>query len=223
MSHYTTEVRYICETYAELSESQGYSKVDEIIAKSRAKVFDFDYPIFDEAYRSVLETKILRHYYTREICAETVGRWKLFLQATMNEIMPYYNQLYESELIKFDPLRDVDLYTEHEKNGEGETSTNINAEINEDKWRYYHDTPQGGITGLESLKYLTEAERNDNNQTSESETNGNYTDTETYLQHVYGKGRSVSFSKLLKEFRDTFLNIDMMIIDDLKDLFMLIW
>lgn len=223
MSHYTTEVRFICETYADLTESQGYNKVDDIIAKSRAKVFDFDYPIFDEAYRSVLETKILRHYYTREICAETVGRWKLFLQATMNEIMPYYNQLYESELIKFDPLRDVDLYTEHEKNGEGETSTNINAEINEDKWRYYHDTPQGGITGLESLKYLTEAERNDNNQTSESETNGNYTDTETYLQHVYGKGRSVSFSKLLKEFRDTFLNIDMMIIDDLKDLFMLIW
>ena len=223
MSHYTTEVRFICETYADLTESQGYNKVDEIIAKSRAKVFDFDYPIFDEAYRSVLETKILRHYYTREICAETVGRWKLFLQATMNEIMPYYNQLYESELIKFDPLRDVDLYTEHEKNGEGETSTNINAEINEDKWRYYHDTPQGGITGLQSLKYLTEAERNDNKQTSDSETNGNYTDTETYLQHVYGKGRSVSFSKLLKEFRDTFLNIDMMIIDDLKDLFMLIW
>lgn len=223
MSHYTTEVRFICETYADLTESQGYNKVDDIIAKSRAKVFDFDYPIFDEAYRSVLETKILRHYYTREICAETVGRWKLFLQATMNEIMPYYNQLYESELIKFDPLRDVDIYTEHEKNGEGETSTNINAEINEDKWRYYHDTPQGGITGLQSLKYLTEAERNDNNQTSESETNGNYTDTETYLQHVYGKGRSVSFSKLLKEFRDTFLNIDMMIIDDLKDLFMLIW
>lgn len=223
MSHYTTEVRYICETYAEFTESQGYNKVDEIIAKSRAKVFDFDYPIFDEAYRSVLETKILRHYYTREIGAETVGRWKLFLQATMNEIMPYYNKLYESELINFNPMHDVDLYTEHEKNGEGETSSTINAEINEDKWRYYHDTPQGGITGLQSLKYLTEAERNDNEQTSESETAGNYTDTETYLQHVYGKSRGVSFSKMLKEYRDTFLNIDMMIIDDLKDLFMQIW
>lgn len=223
MSHYTTEVRYICETYAEYTESQGYKIVDEIIAKSRAKVFDFTYPIFDEKYRSVIETKILRHYYTREICAETVGRWKLFLQATMNEIMPYYNKLYESELIKFDPMRDVDIHTEHEKNGEGETATTINSEINEDKWRYYHDTPQGGITGLESLKYLTEAERNDNEQTSESETAGNYRDTESYLQHVYGKGRGVSFSKLLKEYRDTFLNIDMMIIDDLKDLFMMIW
>jgi hypothetical protein len=28
---------------------------------------------------------------------------------------------------------------------------------------------------------------------------------------------------MLNEFRDTFLNIDMRIIDELKDLFMLIW
>lgn len=223
MSHYTTEVRYICETYAEYTESQGYKKVDEIIQKARPKIFEFYYPIFDEAYRAVLETKILRHYYTREIGAETVGRWKLFLQQTMNEIMPYYNKLYESELIKFDPMRDVDIYTEHEKKGEGNTSTNTKADINEDKWRYYHDTPQGGITGLKSLRYLTEAEHNENNQNANSDTAGNYTDLESYLQHVYGKGRGVSFSKLLKEYRDTFLNIDMMIIDDLKDLFMLIW
>lgn len=67
MSHYTTEVRYICEVYAEYTESQGYKHVDEIIAKARPKIFDFYYPIFDEAYRSVLETKILRHYYTREL------------------------------------------------------------------------------------------------------------------------------------------------------------
>ena len=67
MSKYTTEVRYICEYYASLSESADYTSVNEIISKSRDKIFSFDYPIFDESYREILETKILKRYYTREI------------------------------------------------------------------------------------------------------------------------------------------------------------
>lgn len=223
MSHYTTEVRYICETYAEFTESQGYKKVKQIISKSRAKIFDFDYPIFDEAYRPVLETKILRHYYTREICAETVGRWKLFLEATMNEIMPYYNKLYLSELLKFDPLRDVDMHTEHTKEGEGGTTGNTTGSRTEDNWRYYHDTPQDGITGLQSLKYLTEAERQDNEASTSAQTTGTYEDTETYVQHVFGKSKGMTYSKMLEEYRKTLLNIDMMIIKDLEDLFMMVY
>lgn len=197
--------------------------VDEIIQKARGKVFDFAYPIFDEAYRSVLETKIIRHYYTREIGAETVGRWKLFLQSTMNEIMPFYNQLYMSELIKFDPLKDVDLTTEHTKEGKGNRNADTTQISESENWRYFHDTPQGGVEGLKSLRYLTEAERTDNTTETESNTSGNYTDTEDYLQHVYGKSGGASYSKMLQEYRNTFLNIDMMIINDLEDLFFGLW
>ena len=116
MSKYTTELRFVCESYCGLNESEGYDKVEDIISKSRKRVFDFDYPIFDDAYKSVLETKIIRHYYTREICAETVGLWKLWLDARMNEIMPYYNKLYESELIKFNPIYATDLHKEGQNN-----------------------------------------------------------------------------------------------------------
>ena len=63
MSKYTTEVRFICENACGYRESQDYDKIDEIIAGSLSKIFDFDFPIFDENYRGVLETKILRHYY----------------------------------------------------------------------------------------------------------------------------------------------------------------
>ena len=87
MSKYTTELRYICEMYAG-GESKGYSDVNKVIQAAIPKVFDFDFPIFDEAYRNVLCTKILKHYYTREIAAETVGLWKLWLDTKMNEIMP---------------------------------------------------------------------------------------------------------------------------------------
>ena len=108
MSNYTTELRFICESLCDLKESKGYNNIPEIINTSYKRVFNFYYPIFDESYRPILEKKIIRHYYTREICEETVGLWKLRLEDKMNEIMPYYNKLYESELLKFNPFYDID-------------------------------------------------------------------------------------------------------------------
>ena len=67
MSKYTSEVRFICENMAGLVESVGYASVDDVLKNSRKKIFDFSYPIFDEAYKPVLETKILKHYYLTHI------------------------------------------------------------------------------------------------------------------------------------------------------------
>ena len=117
MSHYTTEVRYICETTAGLTESEGFNSIDTILDKCTDDIFNFDYPIFDEAYRFPLNKKILRHFYTREIGEETVGLWKLRLQQTLNEIMPYYNKLYESELYDLNPFYNVDLTTDRHVTG----------------------------------------------------------------------------------------------------------
>ena len=91
MSKYSTEVRFICETAAGLIESKGYNDVESIIDKAVGSIFESDIPFFDNDYGIKLEKKILRHYYTREIGLETVGLWKLQLNTTMKEIMPYYN------------------------------------------------------------------------------------------------------------------------------------
>lgn len=63
-----------------------------------------DYPIYDESYRQVLNNKIINHFYLREIGAETPDRFNFYLGRKMQEIMPYYNQMYKSELLQFDPL-----------------------------------------------------------------------------------------------------------------------
>ena len=69
------------------------------------KVFDEQVVIiFDECHRKELNDKIIEHYYFREIGAETPDRFNFYLRRKMREIMPYYNQLYISEMIKFDPL-----------------------------------------------------------------------------------------------------------------------
>lgn len=102
MSYYTTEVRDLCESFGGYAE--GVRGIDEQIDTARKTIFDFDYPVFSEEYRGYLEKKILKHYYFREIGAETFGMWQLQLSTKLNEIMPYYNQLYKSELVKLEPL-----------------------------------------------------------------------------------------------------------------------
>lgn len=358
MSKYTTEVRFICETAAGFTESVGYKSIKRVLTEAAPKVFDFDFPIFDEEYRLPLEIKILRHYYTREICEETVGLWKLRLEDKLNTIMPYYNKLYESELIKFNPMYDVDLTRDHKTKNDGENnntsnrithgessgtsagtrndtlnnvkkgssntdSENTNAGTvdttikntnngtvvttgsantsetssvikNGTAWKLYSDTPQGGINGIAhatddvaNMAYLTNATKDTTNEQtntsgegesssksnqttndtnngttkvvssdtnngnvntttndtetgtvdSESHTTNNgqtdgtenftekntVTSTEDYLEHVKGKQGVISYSRMLTEFRETFLNIDKLILDELSDLFFGLW
>lgn len=122
MSKYTTEVRYICEEAAGLQDSVGYSNIESVITTAAPLIFDFDFPIFDEAYRLPLEKTILRHYYTREIGEETVGLWKLRLWDRLSLIMPYYNKLYYSETLQFNPLYDVDYTRTSTTDLSGQTS-----------------------------------------------------------------------------------------------------
>lgn len=203
MSNYTTELRFICETLAGFNVSQGGIKVDEIIETSAPKIFDFEFPIFDEEYRLPLCYKIIRHYYTREISEETFGLWKLRLETKMNEIMPYYNQLYLSEKLVFDPMKDTETTTEHHGTNSG-NSVHRNL---------YSDTPQGSLEGVETETYLTTASKDLN--TGEGK--------DDYQTTFSGKTSGTSYSKMLEEYRKTFLNIDLQVIDELKTLFFGLW
>jgi hypothetical protein len=69
------------------------------------------FPIFSEEHRNILVGKIIDHYWNQEIGFETIDMFRMRMRIKMNEIMPYYNKLYETELIKFDPLSTVDLKT----------------------------------------------------------------------------------------------------------------
>lgn len=243
MSKYTTEVRFICEHYAGLTESVGYNDIRNVIRLSRDKVFDFPYPIFDEDYRSVLETKILMHYYTREIALETAGLWKHFLDFRMNEIMPYYNELYKSALLEFNPFFTVDLTKDYSKTNDGtikDTGTETDKQTTTESSTkdstvedLYSDTPQGGLSGVDNKTYLTNARKITDHETYKDTNNVNGARTknnnqkldnvENYLEHLKGKTPGVSYSKLLSEYRDTIINVDLQVINELRDLFFNLW
>ena len=239
MSEYTSQLRYICETLAGLSESTGYTNVAQVIAGARPKIFSFQYPIFQESYREALETKIIKHYYTREIALESFGLWQLKLDTKMNEIMPYYNQLYASTLLEFNPFHDVDVTRQHTTENEstantstsGATTTSATSETTTEGTNSsrYSDTPQGTISNLQANTYLSNATITDDDVTVNSQDSSNSgtsstantaaNNTENFLETVTGKQGLQSYSSMLLEFRETMLNIDMMVIDELAELF----
>lgn len=128
MSNFTTQVRWIVESLTPDMENESIVKRIDSAAPS---IFNFDFPIYEESHRVELERKIIMHYYTREICAETVGLWKLWLNEKMNLIMPEYNMLYESVAQQYDMLTDLntkDVYTETITRNRDETGS-LKSEI----------------------------------------------------------------------------------------------
>lgn len=233
MSRYTIELRYLIEGNYDLGLK--------------------DYPIFDETYREQLNNKIIQHYYFREIGFETEALFKNRLNQKMNEIMPYYNQMYESSKLKIDPLSTIDLeevFSRKSKTtGEGTSSTsgtgnntnNFNSTDTTDygKISKFSDIAQAQTTPNEILndKYLTSAtvddgqDKNTNTGTNTSQTESTTSGTSTDERNLdedttltrKGNNGTASESELLNMYRETFLNIDIMIIDDLDELFLGIW
>lgn len=345
MSKYTTEVRFICESKAGLADSAGANSVDTVLNNSWDKIFTTQCSFFDNNYRSVLCKKILKHYYLREIGAETAGIWMLWMNTRLEEIMPYYNQLYKSALLEFDPFNDVNYERRHEGEASGvrsstaetaaessrsanstdtdnssrstdtaysdtgnatnnrrivndgtvddttntqgskNTSADSTASSSGDKGDRYSDTPQGtiantDITGdayLTNVRLLNESSsgtshdatvendlntaisnsvKHDNTTDNNTETKNNMgtntssevleaaknstssesdvsnstnqlnestSNSDSYIETVFGKMAATPYSDLLNKFRDTFLNIDMLVIEEFKDLFLQLW
>jgi hypothetical protein len=224
-----------------------------------------DYPIFDEEYRAVLNKKIIDHYYFCEIGFETAGLFKFQLNTKMREIMPYYNKLYLSELLEFNPLRDFDETTEETRNRKANTEVEASAtdsttssgsssgtasssdttSSSAQSLAVNSDTPQAMLntTSIQANEYASSAQKAQDSSTGtntgSSTSENSYEDTKSgtgsstqstdsqvddiITRHYFGYGKSKGPSQLLEEYRRTFLNIDMMIIKDLEDLFMMIY
>lgn len=232
MSKYTTQLRFIVENYANDSSLE----IDQQIEIARTKIFNFDYPIWDESYKEILESKIISHYFTREIGSETYGLFKLRLKNKLREIMPYYNQLYESATKKYDFLKDVNItevlngknfQKDNSSNYFKNTSTENNISSSNGN-TLYSDYPQNqiGTTDYASNYDESKAENHEqNNSGSMGNNNGEYTSNKAneYTKITSGKSGGLTYADMVLKYRETLINIDMMIIDELSELFMIIY
>lgn len=196
--------------------------------------FDFglkDYPIFDEEYRTILNNKILMHYYMDEIGFETAGLFKVYLNNKMNEIMPYYNELYKKQkdlLLNFDKTTNLTETFTRDNTTDTNTksnSTSSNTASGSSK-NVYQDTPMGSITeqNIDNYDHASNQEFNKNQNTSSIEDNSNLTgkatSLENYIRTKTGNNGRLYGIEILKMIKNNYMNIDEMVINELQDLFM---
>ena len=372
MARYTLNLSELVSTISDQDTSNmtgvSFDYIDNMIENAIPRLFSNQIPILDNAEeRKKLCKKIIEHYWEYEICTYTPNDFIFRLNRKLNEIMPYYNQLFQSTLIKLDPYNDVDytvngvtqdinktiddnttMYTgqdvstlartgndtvdgtldtdtteksdgnwhgdknvadvENGKNAE-HTSIDVNDFLKSSEWEYRNDTPQGKISGVDDLDYLTSYSKKEpknevsgqngwigddeatakhkipanprklnesdlsrhidvSNETANHTTNESFSnygekrdgsgtvdtttqDKTTYNstfkttldkgtmdktdnvrdfkhdgtddKHYKGKMSTDSYSKRMLEFRETMLNIDQMVLDELKELFFIIY
>jgi len=224
--------------FAGMQETTGEYDIDTVINKSWNLIFT-DFPIWNESYRFTLCSKILKHYWMQEIGQETVALWKFYINRKLNEIMPYYNELYKTIIKDFSPkyqyektrtLKDVNKSNINKDGTTSFNNTSNDTRDYEDKL-LHNDTPQGGVTGLDTLKYLTTYDKNSHDEKIKGTTKGSgKANDKTQMdgnrdvtEKEYGYYNVIELLNYNVKARNAVINIDMMIIDELSNLFMLIY
>ena len=201
MAHYTTTIRTLIDNN-----------------------FDFglnEYPIFDESYRKTLNQNILNHYYNDEIGFETASLFRFHLKARLNEIMPYYNNLYTIQKKILENAGSGLNFKEiisRETSGESQSKSTNNSESSGNSKNLFQDTPQGRISqaSINNQEWATNVTMNQNSNSNDStiedksSTSGNEDVTRTTNLDID------TFNRVMENIR----NIDLQIINNLNDLFM---
>lgn len=238
MAHYTTTIKTLIDT--------GFDfKLDT-------------YPIFDENYRNTLNQKILNHYYENEIGFETPALFRFYLNSKLNEIMPFYNILYEKQLQLLQNIdKNVNITedfrgtdTKHNtasssnnshSETETESSSNSSSSGSSSSKNLFQDTPQGPIsqTDINAQTWATnltlDSASNENeiedsssssgssNNTSSNSSTVNENGTNNYIKTIIGNNGGRYNLDILADLQKNLMNVDLMIINDLNELFMQIF
>ena len=158
------------------------------------------FPIWDEAHRGELEKKIIEHYYFRQIGFETVGRFKFMLNTRLREIMPRMNKIYKTTLFKYNPIENYNME---------EKGTDVRTADGESLGKYA-DTPGSQLDGLLDGRYLTNATHNTDKSTGEE-------------KHEFSRHGNIGVTttqQMIEQERKIIIDLDLMIIEELKDLFL---
>jgi len=181
------------------------------------------YPLFDEAYRAELNDKIIAHYNEQEIGHETDSMFRYAMRRKMNEVMPLFNQHYRASQISIDPLRTVDIHNigENKETSEGTDTSTTESTTTAGGRVVASNTPQVRLSG--NGDYATSAQ--DSNSTTDAGGTASATNNRdnTATNNNVTTGYQGNPAELIWSLRQSFVNVDMMVIESLTELFSLIW
>lgn len=183
-----------------------------------------NYPIFNESHRKALNSNILRQYWLSEIGVETPELWKFNIESDMMLNMPYFNQVYESTLLGFDPRLTVDIITNSDgvtesigaQNVLTKTSTGSNAGSRDVQSQF----PQMMLKGSGDYASAGADSTSNSESTVDSDVDTDGTENSTREDNSQTKGYQGRPGDLLQSWRDAIINVDMSVVASLEDNFM---
>lgn len=214
MAKYTIELRNVCKLYGRDEVEnwfKDYRLEDYLTSKQIEQITNAGVWSKDR-----LATKIVDHYYMREIGLETPGLFKHYAKVYMQEIMERKLPKIYSNFFEYDPLSSVDYTEEYTRqintgtNSTGNVTSNSTSSINSDSsgssnsnssnsssgLTVSSDTPEGQINKEEILngKYAssTSASETESQINDSTTTESNSTSTSNDNSSSNSKGESSS-------------------------------
>lgn len=188
------------------------------------------YEIFDEAYREKLNSRIKREFWLNEIAHETIDIFIWRLELRMDLIMPRYNRMYLAELQNTDPLDGgagssrTRQWGDSSNDGTNTSASNGTGSGTSKGRTVASDTPQTRLAGngdyASSLSDATSENANKSTSTSSGSTNSrsHYDNNQSSESSQRG-----SKAQMIAQYRQTLINVDNFVIEELRDLFLGIW
>lgn len=154
-------------------DAESKTKIRNLAKETREKIFDFDYPLSLKVDKENFECQILNHFLMRRIGQETFTAFQLFLENKLNEILPYYNKLFDS-LYDYNLFNDGEVITRHRQD-DGTSSLNS---VNEIKTKF-SEYPMNQLSDIDNGKYVTNQTANNGNNTNSGTTSNVIDERET--------------------------------------------
>ena len=211
-------------------------------------VFPSDYPFYceDEQCKKEFEETFILHYLTNEIGFETPYLFNQKLLGKLKLIMPYYEQLYETEWTRLDKdmmnqkdLMDKTTHTltqtltgEQQSNQSNQSTDNLNASSTSSSDGKTSNLSDGVSSVSLEEGYLTSVTHSSDEMTgsNQSESNSSTSLThssnnqtileETTINESHGDIGIQTPAFAIAEWRKIIININQLIIEDCRDLFM---
>ena len=202
LAKYTMTIKDIVNSYYDGSSLRVDDKLDD----TREFIFDFNYPVLDDATKKRIEIAILKHYYYREIAFETIGQFKIKLNDRLNLIMGRYNSLYQKQDLTLSPY--INSYLKETGNN---SST---SDVNNENWQTTSDTPRGILTDLKEGKYSSLATYTTNKDDTAN--------SGEYVRQVDSLS-GMTYAEAFRNYYDNIISLDEELVNEFSDLFMVIW
>lgn len=192
-------------------------------------LFDFDYPISDPTWKEELERDIINYFYFHEIGSETPDRFKWQFRTRMLLIMPKYVELYDA-LQGVNPLATLQMVEESadrttstdRTTSSGSTTTSSTTNTQADDVRTDYPDHADIINDIPTEKTRSTT----SNTTSTNNKNTAEADREGEIKRegeLKREGYQGEVTDLVQNYYKNMKTINMMIIEELKDLFILVY